>query len=106
MMLPQNREREIYECYCELDIQGFEHKQDKEITGLQIPYIVTIDKSSRKALAVVRNFDEDDQELPTGSKAFRQISVRPRHRILRHRAAAHLGQLHERDHGGVALDAR
>ena len=69
-VLPQNREREIYECYCELDIQGFEHKQDKEITGLQIPYIVTIDKSSRKALAVVRNFDEDDQELPRARKRF------------------------------------
>ena len=69
-MLPQNREREIYECYCELDIPGFEHKQKREITGLQIPYKVTIDKSSRKALAVVRNFDEDDQELPTARKEF------------------------------------
>lgn len=68
--LPQNREREIYECYCELDIPGFEHKQKREITGLQIPYIVTIDKSSRKALAVVRNFDEDDQALPTARKKF------------------------------------
>ena len=44
-VLPQNREREIYECYCELDIPGFEHKQGREITGLQIPYKVTIDKS-------------------------------------------------------------
>src|SRR6202453_3976774 len=64
-VLPQNREREIYECCCELDIPGFEHKQKREMTGLAIPYVVTIDKSSRKALAVVRNFDEDDQELPT-----------------------------------------
>jgi hypothetical protein len=69
-MLPQNREREIYEVYCELDIPGFEHKQKRQITGLQIPYIVTIDKSSRKALAVVRNFDEDDQELPCARKRF------------------------------------
>jgi hypothetical protein len=69
-VLPQNREREIYECYCELDIPGFEHKQKREITGLQIPYIVTIDKSSRRAFAVVRNFDKDDQELPRARKRF------------------------------------
>jgi len=69
-ILPQNREREIYECYCELDIPGFEHKQGREETGLQIPYIFTIDKSSRKALAVTRNFDEDDQHLPTARKKF------------------------------------
>jgi hypothetical protein len=69
-VLPQNREREIYECYCELDIPGFEHKQKREVTGLQIPYIFTIDKSSRRALAVTRNFDEDDQELPTARKKF------------------------------------
>jgi len=69
-VLPQNREREIYECCCELDIPGFEHKQKREMTGLAIPYVVTIDKSSRKALAVVRNFDEDDQELPTAREKF------------------------------------
>lgn len=67
---PEDRDREIYEIYCELDIKGFEHKQGGEATGLEIPYIVTIDKSSREVLAVVRNYDEDTKELPEARKTF------------------------------------
>jgi len=70
MRLAAHREREIYECYCELDIKGFEHKIKGKETGLALPYIVTIDKSSRKALAVTRNFAEDDQALPVARKRF------------------------------------
>ena len=70
MKRPADREREIYECYCELDIKGFEHKHKGKETGLQIPYIVTIDVSDRLALSVVRNYNEDDQELPTARKHF------------------------------------
>ena len=69
MRQPKDREREIYECYCELDIPGFEHKMNGSVTGLQLPYIVTIDKSSRKALSVVRNFGEKDK-LPIAKKRF------------------------------------
>lgn len=60
---PDDRDREIYEVYCELDIQGFEHKFKGKITGLEIPYRVTIDKSSREILSIVRNYDE-----PTGEE--------------------------------------
>jgi hypothetical protein len=67
---PATREREIYEVACELDIQGFEHKHKGKESGLAIPYVVTIDKSSRQALAVTRNYPEDDQELPTAKKRF------------------------------------
>jgi len=67
---PEDRDREIYECYCELDISGFEHKYKGKITGLEIPYIVTIDVSSRKILSIVRNYDEDDEDLPTARKRF------------------------------------
>lgn len=70
MRRPTDREREIYECYCELDIKGFEHKHKGKETGLQIPYIVTLDVSDRVALSVVRNYNEDDQELPTARKRF------------------------------------
>ncbi len=65
---PEDRDREIYECYCELDISGFEHKHKGKISGLEIPYIVTIDVSSEQILSIVRNYDEDDQELPTAKK--------------------------------------
>ena len=62
--MPDDRDREIYEICCELDIKGFEHKHKGTETGLEIPYKVTIDKSSRECLAVSRNYNEDDQELP------------------------------------------
>jgi hypothetical protein len=59
----EDRDREIYECYCELDIPGFEHRHKGKITGLEIPYRVTIDVSSREVLSIVRNYDE-----PTGDE--------------------------------------
>lgn len=70
MRSPMNREREIYEVYCELDIPGFEHEHEGAVSGLAIPYVVTIDKSSRKALSVVRNYEESDQALPVAKKRF------------------------------------
>jgi hypothetical protein len=60
-----DRDREIYEIDCELDIRGFEHHHKGKESGLEIPYKVTIDVSSRRVLAISRNYDEDDQELPT-----------------------------------------
>jgi hypothetical protein len=67
---PDDRDREIYECYCELDINGFQHKRKGKITGLEIPYRVTIDLSSRKVLSVVRNYDEDTKDLPQARQNF------------------------------------
>lgn len=72
MRNPKDQEREIYECYCELDIPGFEHKDAKgKVTGLPVPYRFTIDKSDRKALAVVRNYPEPiEDELPVAKEIF------------------------------------
>ena len=69
-MNPDDRDREIYECYCELDIQGFEHKWKGKPSGLEIPYRVTLDVSTKKVLSIVRNYDEDDAKLPTARQAF------------------------------------
>jgi len=74
---PLDRDREIYEICCELDIKGFEHKHDGKESGLEIPYKVTIDKSSRKALAVTRHYKEDDQELPTALKQYVKYTFVP-----------------------------
>lgn len=65
----EDRDREIYECYCELDISGFEHKFKGKVTGLEIPYRVTIDVSSRQILSIVRNYNEGER-LPTARKVF------------------------------------
>jgi hypothetical protein len=74
---PDDRDREIYEVYCELDLPGFEHKYKNKVSGLEIPYIVTIDVSSRTVLSIVRNYNEDDQELPTAKKRFAKYTFVP-----------------------------
>mgnify|MGYP006269343389 CR=1 FL=1 len=74
---PEDRDREIYECYCELDIPGFEHKYKGKETGLEIPYRVTIDVSSREILSIVRNYDEDDSELPEARTNFVKYTFVP-----------------------------
>ena len=53
-------DRELYECYCEIEVPGYEHEQDGKDTGLPLPYKVTIDKDSRKVLEIRRNWEEDD----------------------------------------------
>ena len=70
-------DREIYEICCELDILGFEHKIKGAVTGLEIPYVVTIDVSSRRVLAVTRNFDENDQDLPTARTRYVKYTFVP-----------------------------
>ena len=76
---PKDQEREIYECYCEIDIPGFEHKDaDGKVSGLPIPYRVSIDKSDRKGLAVVRNYPPIvGDELPTAKKVFVKFPFAP-----------------------------
>jgi hypothetical protein len=60
---PQDQPYTVYECYCELDIKGFEHKDDAgKPTGLPIPYIVTIEKDSRTVLQIRRNWKENDTD--------------------------------------------
>jgi len=53
-------DREIYECYCELDLKGFEHEEENEKTGLPLPYRVTLDKDSRQILEIRRWWEEGD----------------------------------------------
>jgi hypothetical protein len=57
-----NQPREIYECYCELDLPGYEHTDDEGPTGLQLPYRVTIDKTSSEILEIRRWWKEDDEQ--------------------------------------------
>ena len=76
-MNPTDRDREIYECYCELDIPGFEHKYKGKISGLSVPYRVTIDVSSKQILSIVRNYNEDSKELPIARKWFVKFTFVP-----------------------------
>jgi hypothetical protein len=45
-----------------LDLEGYEDKDEKgKPTGIALPYIVTIDKSSQEILAIRRNWEPDDE---------------------------------------------
>jgi hypothetical protein len=57
----EDRDYEVYECYCELDLPGFEHQTDGSDDGLAIPYKVTIVKETRQVLEIRRNWNEDDE---------------------------------------------
>ena len=61
LMESREVDREIYECYCELDLRGFEHKEDGQATGLPLPYRVTLDKDSRQVLEIRRWWEEGDE---------------------------------------------
>jgi hypothetical protein len=74
---PEDRDREIYECYCELDIAGFEHKYKNKVSGLEIPYRVTIDVSTKEILSIARNYDEDDERLPDARSNFVKYTFVP-----------------------------
>lgn len=68
---PEDQDYELLECYCELDLPGFEHAKDGKHTGLPLPYVVTIDKGSEEILSIKRNWVEDDEsELPVAREAF------------------------------------
>jgi hypothetical protein len=74
---PDDRDREIYECYCELNIPGLEHKKKGAATGLEVPYRVTIDKTSRQILALVRDYNKDTEDLPERRQTFVKYTFIP-----------------------------
>jgi hypothetical protein len=75
---PDDRDRQLYEIYADLDIPGHQHMWKGRPSGLEIPYRVTIDVTSRQVLSLVRDFDEpDDDELPKRRDTFVQFSYVP-----------------------------
>jgi hypothetical protein len=50
----------ILEVQAEMDLVGFEDTENGEPTGIALPYVVSIDKSSRQILSIRRNWYEDD----------------------------------------------
>jgi hypothetical protein len=60
----------ILEIHVDLDLPGYEHKNKKgKPTGIALPYVVTLEKATRKILAIRRNWYEDD-ELHTKRQHF------------------------------------
>jgi len=58
---PEDREYDIYETYCELDLDDYAPKQFRG-KCLPLPYRVTLERDSRQVLDVRRNWKEDDEQ--------------------------------------------
>lgn len=60
------RQEDIYtllECHVNLDLEGFEDKDDElNPTGIKLPYIVTVEESSQKVLSIRRNYEPTDSK--------------------------------------------
>ena len=57
-----DEEMELLEFQIDYDLEGFEHTdEDGEPTGLRLPYIITIDRTSGSTIGVRRNWNESDE---------------------------------------------
>jgi len=57
----QDERFRILEMHVDLDLKGYEHKdKDGELTGIALPYVVTVEKGTQKVLAIRRNWYEGD----------------------------------------------
>jgi len=60
---PEDFQFELYECYCNLDLPGYEDEdEDGQKSGVALPYRVVIERDSKKVLAIHRDWDEEDED--------------------------------------------
>jgi len=50
----------ILEMHVDLDLEGYEDEEDGEQTGIALPYVVTIERSTQTILSIRRNWNPDD----------------------------------------------
>jgi hypothetical protein len=58
---PKDKDYELYECYTELDIPKFAPKYLRD-EGLPLPYVLTIDLTTRECLSLRRNWRKSDRQ--------------------------------------------
>jgi hypothetical protein len=62
MSATQDDRFRVLEMHVDLDLKGFEDKdKDDEMTGIALPYVVTVEKGTCKILSIRRNWYEDDK---------------------------------------------
>jgi len=59
--LPGDDDHTIYECHKFLDLKGHEHKHAGKSSKRKLPYIISVEKDSRKVLSIRRNYRENDK---------------------------------------------
>jgi len=52
---------QILEMHVDLDLAGYEDEKDGEMTGIALPYVVTIEKGTNTVLSIRRNWLQDDK---------------------------------------------
>jgi hypothetical protein len=83
-----DEEMELLEFQIDYDLEGFEHTdEDGEPTGLRLPYIITIDRTSGSTVGVRRNWSESD-------KLFRRKQYYVHYMLVQGLGAYGLGFLH------------
>lgn len=62
--IEEDRPHLVYEQHREIDLKGFEDvdQETGETTGIELPYIVHVDRDSMKVLAIYRNWEEQDPQ--------------------------------------------
>jgi len=50
----------VLEMHVDLDLEGYEDEEDGKPTGIALPYVVTIERSTQTILAIRRNWDPED----------------------------------------------
>ena len=52
----------VLEMHVNLDLDGYEdvNPEEDEPTGIQLPYIVTLDEANAKVLSIRRNYEDGD----------------------------------------------
>jgi|SRR5215469_15644036 len=100
----EDQDRTMYESYVELDVAGYEHRRkdprsgEDRVTGLELPWKVTIDKDSREMLELRRNWEQDDD-------TFRARRVFVKYGFVPAMGFYDLGLLHLIGNGDQALTA-
>lgn len=51
----------ILEMHVDLDLEGYEDEDDGKKTGIALPYVVTIERSTQEVLSIRRNWNPDDK---------------------------------------------
>ena len=57
----QDDRYKLLEMHVDIDLPGYEDMEDGEPTGIALPYVITLEKSTETILSIRRNWNQDDR---------------------------------------------